>query len=72
MNLVEYIGELTPLTAQQVAEALGLTTDTVKNLKRDGKLRSVRIGRADMYLAKHVREYLASLDEDPNNAKKKK
>jgi excisionase family DNA binding protein len=47
-----------PLTAEQVAERLGVSPDKVYALARQKKLKSTKIGRAVRFKATDVDEYL--------------
>lgn len=53
-----------------VMEATGLGRTTVFTLIRDGKLRSVKIGRRRMVPATALDEFIAELEAEQNNTPK--
>ncbi len=51
-------------TVEQVADMLHIGRDKVYYLLRTGQLRSIKIGKSRRITAKHLAEFIASLEED--------
>ena len=51
-------------TVKQVAEMLHVGRDKVYYLLRTGQLRSIKIGKSRRITAKHVSDFIASLEDN--------
>jgi len=58
------------LTAEDVADLLRVSLDTIYDYARDGVLPSVRFGRSVRFKAGDVEAFIADASERPRNARK--
>lgn len=56
------------MSADDVAEHLGVTAQTVHRMRRRGKFKGVRIGKAIMYDPSDIREFITNNKEGEANA----
>ena len=56
------------VSADDVAEHLGVTAQTVHRMRRRGKFKGVRIGKAIMYDPSDIREFITNNKEGEANA----
>jgi excisionase family DNA binding protein len=61
------------LTPEEAAQMVGIKTVTIENLRRAGKIGSLKIAGRVRYKIKHIEDYLESVEICPNtNLKKEK
>lgn len=60
-----------PLTAKEVAKALGIGHDAVYQLARDGKIKHKRIGRSIRFLAEDVERFVKEATREGTASKYK-
>jgi excisionase family DNA binding protein len=56
------------MTEREFAKAVGLSVTTLWALRRAGKLPHFKVGRRILYCQDHVREFLASIEQNPKAA----